>query len=282
MSNYTIRPMKPGEIDHALEWAAAEGWNPGLHDGPAFYSTDPQGFLIGLLDGEPIACVSVVAYDNAFGFLGFYIVRPEFRGRGFGLKIWNAGMDYLGNRNVGLDGVPDQQDNYGKSGFALAYRNVRYEGRSSAAGGHQTQDVVALSPDDFPLVRAIDRTIFPATRDGFLRHWLSLADSHALGIRADDGLKGYGVIRKCRTGYKVGPLVAEEQDAAERLFFTLIGRVESGVPVFLDVPEVNPEAVKLAESHAMTQTFPTARMYNRGEPDIRLDRIFGVTTLELG
>ena len=43
------------ECEIAVEWAALEGWNPGIHDGDSFYSADPKGFLIGLLDDIPIA-----------------------------------------------------------------------------------------------------------------------------------------------------------------------------------------------------------------------------------
>jgi hypothetical protein len=44
------------------------------------------------------------------------------------MAIWNAGMAHLGDQKVGLDGVPDQQANYGKSGFLLADETVRYSG----------------------------------------------------------------------------------------------------------------------------------------------------------
>ena len=77
-SSLLIRTMRPEEIELAVEWAAAEGWNPGLYDGPVFYATDPVGFFVGLLDGEPIGCISTVAYGMHFGFLGFYIVKPAF------------------------------------------------------------------------------------------------------------------------------------------------------------------------------------------------------------
>ena len=53
--DYHIRAMTRDEVDVAVDWAAAEGWNPGLHDADCFYRADPQGFLVGLLDGEPIA-----------------------------------------------------------------------------------------------------------------------------------------------------------------------------------------------------------------------------------
>jgi RimJ/RimL family protein N-acetyltransferase len=127
---YIIRPMTRGEIDLAVDWAAAEGWNPGLHDAESFHAADAEGFLVGLLDDEPIACISVVRYEDTFGFLGFYIARPEFRGQGYGWRIWQAGMERLADRIVGLDGVVAQQENYRKSGFVLAYRNLRHEGKA--------------------------------------------------------------------------------------------------------------------------------------------------------
>ena len=75
MNDLTIRTMRPDEISIAVDWAAAEGWNPGLADAACFASVDPEGFFIGELDGAPVATVSCVNYDARFSFLGFYIVR---------------------------------------------------------------------------------------------------------------------------------------------------------------------------------------------------------------
>src|SRR5215472_9910334 len=118
---FHIRPMRPEEIALAADWAAAEGWNPGHADAKCFATVDPQGFFIGELEGKPAATISCLNYDDTFSFLGFYIVRPDLRGRGYGLRIWNAAMAHAGARIVGLDGVVAQQENYVKSGFALAY-----------------------------------------------------------------------------------------------------------------------------------------------------------------
>jgi hypothetical protein len=133
---FIVRTMQPDEVGMARAWAAAEGWNPGLHTGRCFYTADPGGFFVGELDGQPISCISCVAYDDAFGFVGLYIVRPEFRGRGYGLRTWRVGMAHLGTRNVGLDGVRAQQRNYERSGFAVAYHHVRYQGEGG--GGFAT------------------------------------------------------------------------------------------------------------------------------------------------
>lgn len=70
------------DLARMVDWAALEGWNPGLADAPVFLATDPGGFLIGRLGPDPVSAISVVAYGSGFGFLGFYICRPEFRGKG--------------------------------------------------------------------------------------------------------------------------------------------------------------------------------------------------------
>lgn len=129
--NYKVRTMQRDEVEIAVEWAARAGWNPGLGDADCFYAADRNGFLIGLLDDEPVATISAVRYGRSFGFVGFYLVTPACRRRGYGIQIWNAALRYLEGRNVGLDGVVAQQENYRKSGFKPAYRNVRYEGRGT-------------------------------------------------------------------------------------------------------------------------------------------------------
>ena len=53
-------------------------------------------------------------------------------------------------------------------------------------------------------------------------------------------------------------------------------------PLFLDVPEPNRAAVALAERHGMTPVFETARMYRGPAPAEPVERMFGVTSFELG
>ena len=280
-SDYRIRVMTRQEVDIAIDWAVAEGWNPGLHDADCFYAADINGFLIGLLGDEPVATISVVKYGDSFGFLGFYIVKPEYRGMGYGIQIWNSGLAYLRGRTIGLDGVVAQQSNYAKSGFTLAYRNIRYQG---TGGGYYPADsgIVRLSAVTFEEVCSYDKPFFPDDRAQFLKCWLNQPRSISLGIRRNNRLAGYGVMRTCRSGYKVGPLFADSPELAEHLFLGLRAHAEAGAPVFLDTPALNPAAVDLANRHNMTVSFETARMYTGKSPDLPINRLFGVTTFELG
>src|SRR5262249_52330277 len=144
MSDPRIRRMQPDEISVAVDWAAAEGWNPGLADADCFSTVDSDGFLIGELEGTPAATISCVNYGASFAFLGFYIVRNDVRGRGYGLHMWNAALAHAGTRVIGLDGVPAQQQNYKKAGFKFAYANIRYGGTAVAPDARRGR-VVALA-----------------------------------------------------------------------------------------------------------------------------------------
>src|SRR6267154_1303393 len=172
MNDLSIRPMRPDEISLAVDWAAAEGWNPGFADAACFATADPEGFFIGELEGAPAATVSCVNYGADFAFLGFYIVRQDLRGRGYGLRIWNAAIARAGQRVIGLDGVMAQLQNYRKSGFERAYANIRYGG-AVAAPEAPAADVIALSAVPLAMVEAYDATVFPAPRTAFLRAWIN-------------------------------------------------------------------------------------------------------------
>ena len=280
-ASYATRTMSRDEVALAIEWAAHEAWNPGLHDADTFPAADPQGFFVGTLEGEPVASISVVKYDPGFAFLGLYIVRPEWRGRGLGWALWQHGMASAGGRQVGLDGVVAQQPNYRKSGFELAWRNMRYEGRGGTPAPDDAR-VVDLARVPFAAVCAYDNAYFPAERTAFLRAWLTQPDAAARGWIEDGRLQGYGLVRRCRSGWKIGPLFAERERIAECLFLALCSRAGAEEPVYLDLPEANAPAVALAQRHHMRMVFETARMYTGRPPAVAMHGLYGVTTFELG
>ncbi|WP_105169082.1 GNAT family N-acetyltransferase [Pseudoalteromonas sp. T1lg23B] len=278
---FTIKTMTPNELDIAVEWAANEGWNPGLSDAQCYYQADPNGFLMGYLGDEPIASISVVKYNDMFGFLGFYIVAPQYRGLGYGWQIWQAGLQYLKGCNIALDGVVAQQDNYRKSGFKLAYRNIRFAGTGGSSASELSQ-IVPISTLSLAMLFDYEQAFFPADRNGFLRAWVNQANCHALAIMEAGKLAGYGVIRPCQSGYKIGPLFANSAQQAQQLFQALRAKTLPSDTVYLDVPEVNAAAVTLAQRNDMQPAFETARMYTLETPNLPLDRIYGVTSFEIG
>lgn len=264
----TIRTLGLAEVETLLGWAANEGWNPGLHDAPAFYAADPEGFFGAFVDGLMVAAISAVAYDEHFGFIGLYICHPDWRGQGHGKAVWDAGMAYLGARTIGLDGVPAQQANYADMGFVPTYETIRMSGTLTG----QTAALAAVSLEE---IAELDRRCFPARRDQFLRHWLA-PPNRSVVHHEGGSVNGYAVLRPCQDGAKVGPLFAGTTAAAIGMLTALSGRVH------IDVPVVQTDWREALLTRGFTDGFRTQRMYRGTPPSIDLTCVFGVSSLELG
>ena len=284
-----IRSMTRPEVTELVAWAAREGWNPGLHDAEVFWATDPEAFIAAELDGDLIGGGAITAYDGEFGFMGFFIVRPEYRGRGYGDTLWHARRRRLLERlrpgaSIGLDGVFTMQDYYAKGGFVFSHRTLRFRAaiaQRPTTSPDDDQNIVPVTAVPFEQVLTYDRTCVPARRPNFLRRWIKQTDALALGYLRDGRLHGCGVVRRCGEGCKIGPLFADDSQTAEALYAHLAGFAVGG-PLFLDVPENNPAALALAAQRQMIEVFGCARMYLGPPPVIAHERIFGVTTFELG
>ncbi|MBL1291455.1 GNAT family N-acetyltransferase [Streptomyces sp. For3] len=281
MAEYEITTAGTREMTKFLEWAADEQWNPGKFDHLPFHAADPHGFLLGKLDEEPVTSISAVRYGADFGFIGFYIARPRIRGQGYGIQAWQAAMKRLDGRNVGLDGVVDQQDNYRRSGFRTAWTHIRYAG--TPAGEKPAQDIAVMDAGSVPFGRlaSYDRRFFPASRDAFLSLWVGVPGHTALVALRDGELSGFGVARPAESGVRVGPLYAASDDVALALLNGL-SAAQQGAPVALDVPDVNVRAIRLMERLGLEPTFECARMYTGDTPDVDMAGLFAATTIELG
>ncbi len=276
-----IRTATAADVATLIDWAAAEGWNPGTGDADAFFRTDPGGFFVAEVAGRLAAGLSLVRYGETYAFLGLYIAAPEFRGKGIGYTLWQEAIAGAGNRIIGLDGVVAQQDNYRKSGFAYAHANIRYGGTPTVPAA-ASADLVEVQRLHVPMIVDYDRALNPARRETFLAEWLKDSGGRqSVALLRAGKITGYGTVRRCHEGSKIGPLFSDTETGADLLFRRLVSLAEGG-PVFLDVPEPNAAAKALAARYNLKPVFETARMYRGIDPDLPLDRIYGITTFELG
>lgn len=276
------RTARPDEIALMLDWAAAEGWNPGLDDAAAFLAADPGGFFVAETGGRVVAAISVVNHDDAHAFLGLYLCRPEFRGRGIGFGLWRHALDHAGRRTVGLDGVAAQQENYGRSGFVRTGATSRLEGPAFVAPSPDPSSALRpFTPDDFERAAALDRSATGHGRARFLPAWLAATPTRRTVVMGSEGtLSGLATARLCRRGCKIGPVIA--RNTAQALALVAAAAATHGsAPLILDVPDSQPAFRAALVARGFTATFETARMY-RGTPPRRDGTLQAVATLELG
>lgn len=281
MSGEAIGRLDRAGVSTALDRAADEGWNPGLDDVDAFLAADPDGFLGAWVDGDLAVTLSAVRYGDDFGFLGLYISAPAHRGHGLAYPVWRVAREHLAGRVVGLDAVVEQEATYARDGFVTASGTTRHALASAAAVGTPPAELVDARTLSLDALLAYERALFPAPRAAFLAAWLAMPSAVSRAVVADDGtILGWGLRRACREGHKVGPLFADDADVADALWRALVA--DAVGPVFLDVPDPNDAGRALASRYGMVPVFSTRRMYAGSPPDLDLDRVFGVTTLELG
>ncbi|APZ51486.1 GNAT family N-acetyltransferase [Salipiger abyssi] len=271
-----MRVARQEEVALMLDWAAAEGWNPGRDDAAAFHAADPQGFFLAECDGAPVAAISVVNHSDSFAFLGLYLCRPEWRGRGVGFSLWRHALTHAGGRTVGLDGVAEQQENYARSGFVLTGSTTRLEGMAAAPAPMR-----AATMDDLPALSALDKAANGIARPRFLSAWLAPCPTRrSVVLDGAQGPAGFATARLCREGCKVGPVVAPDLDAALALADAAAAAV-GAERYIVDVPGPQPAFRAALEARGFAATFATARMY-RGTPPESAPTLFAPATLELG
>ena len=76
--------------------------------------------------------------------------------------------------------------------------------------------------------------------------------------------------------------MADRPPVAWALHAALCASVPASEAVYLDVPVPNGEAMALARAHGLRSVFETARMYAGQAPACELQRVYGITTFELG
>lgn len=267
-----FRTATQAELHQMLDWAADEGWNPGLDDAAAFHASDPAGFFVAIEDDVPVASISVVNHTDEFAFLGLYIVKPAFRSKGIGYGLWQHAIAHAQDRTIGLDGVPEQQENYAASGFRRAGSTTRFSGPVSQV---EAPGVRQATAGDLPDLIAQETKASGVSKNAYLGAWLTNTPNRTTLVDRD----GYCTVRRCRSGAKIGPLVAKTEEAALRLMRSASAIV--GQDLIIDVPASSKSLTQLCRQIGLVSGFETARMY-RGRPPSTEVGIFAVTSLELG
>jgi GNAT superfamily N-acetyltransferase len=279
-----LKKLNRNGLDRLIEWAREEGWNPGPYDASVFWQCDPEAYYGYYFQGKLIAGGSIVSYDGLFGFMGFFIVHPDYRGKGIGRRLWKERKEKLLSRlrpdaSIGMDGVVDMQDFYQKGGFRIAFRDERYMCIGKAFD--IDENISQISSGDYQEILQYDLSCFGYPRPQFLISWLQMPESKSFKYTKNGVLKGFVHLRKAHTGYKAGPLFADDAITAEALYQACLNAAR-GKEVYLDIPLCNKEACSLVKKYKASYVFECARMYCGPPPDYDTSKIFGISSFELG
>lgn len=260
-TSINIRVMRREELDLAMDWLAREGWNPGLRDGECFWQEDPDGFFIGVLNRIPVVMGALGRMGERHGVIRFVIVHERFRHRGFGRQMMQHLLSQMTGRTIAVEAQDHCLPAYEDAGFRASWRTVRY-GKTWENVPRQWRevDVQPLAQTTRPLL-VYDKNVTTIDRENLLDCWLSRQGSRAFLSQHGGLVKGYGVVRACRQGYRIGPLFADSPGIAEALFQRLVSVVPPNESIQMDIPDRNKPALALAHKYEMQPLASTTRLY---------------------
>jgi len=292
---FSIRLISNNELEKVTNWAKLEGFAPGLDDIFIYKNTDSQGIWVGCLDDEPIGSIACVKYNPSYGFIGLFIVKKEFRNKGYGLSLWKHALVYLKDINcIGLEAAPARLNDYQKWGFKTSSTTTRWKlyGCNDLPNETFYKDVqhnfkvVPESEISSEAVLNYDSQREPSPRPHFLNDWLKDSVGFVKALVDSNGMcHGFGRIRPCilqnnKKGWRIGPLLADTPPLAELLIRKLVKGLET--EILLDCPGLNPYANYLLSNLGFNEISKTYRMYKGVQPPFPMNQVYGLACLELG
>ncbi|MBX9704429.1 MAG: GNAT family N-acetyltransferase, partial [Silvanigrellaceae bacterium] len=217
--------------------------------------------------------------------LGPFIVKKEYRNQGYGTQIWQSAMALIqDNPTIILHAVPLQIPRYQKQGFESQYINQGWTLRNTLSREKEPfTEAQSITPEWLPAVIHYDKTIFGASRKKLLTEVLKLSCVHSVLLDNEGQVTGFGLIRPCRDGYRVGPLFADTPEQAKQIFSYLIKMVDED-KIIVDIPQKNPFSNLFVEYFGLKAISEgeTNAMLKGENIEQNFDKNYGVFSLEIG
>jgi GNAT superfamily N-acetyltransferase len=222
------------------------GWTRAADDSKTHYhSTGPDAFLVVADPAEPSkaeGCIVPLVYANNTGWIGFFCINEEHRGKGWGANLFKGALDHFREKKievVGLDAVTQQVQTYARRGFV---EKARIEVLTRESTKTKPLDGLLQCPPGKRLVALEDIPMKVLVQSDMEHSGLErsrLWTKEALFDREDvfgfalvdeekghEVLDGWVLVRGCQIGFRVGPLYASSSETASLLLWNVLKRYE--------------------------------------------------------
>lgn len=238
--------MGAADLPLGLKLCRQAGWNQMESDWRRFMAMQPQGCFVAELDGVPVA-TTVTCTFGPVAWIAMVLVEMTARRKGVATSLLKHTLDFLdtgGVRTVRLDATAAGRLVYEKLGFTPEYALTRHEGIAPPTTPEPR--VITATAGLFPEIVALDHRMTGTYREKML---LRLFDEWpgAVGVVSSGGrVEGFVTLRRGANATQIGPCIATEEAGPLLLRDAL--RHCAGRPVFIDIPQDNTGALRVAET----------------------------------
>jgi GNAT superfamily N-acetyltransferase len=285
---FSIREFGEEDIDFGYKLDMIEHWNDTRDDIERMFNYEPDGCFVAEVSGELVGHVFSISYGK-LGWIGFLIVKAEYRRKGVGTLLTRKAMGHLLNRGVEtikLEAVPTIASLYRELGFVSEFDSLRF----IRVGGKEdisspSRPLKPLKQEQITELAKFDAEYFGANRINVLMGLYHDNPKLCYVSHMKSKTTGYIMSRKAEIGYRIGPWVCnpEHPQAAQELLMKCVKMVGCNEELYVGVPAVNKEAVKILHDLDFRQYSKSIRMYLGKKLETeRTDGIFAIGGPEKG
>ncbi|MCA9178291.1 MAG: GNAT family N-acetyltransferase [Planctomycetales bacterium] len=220
--------------------------------------------------------MTTTTYGNELGWIGMMLVHESCRRQGLATRLMQQSIQYLDERVscIRLDATPAGRAVYRQLGFEDEWNFQRWlRPASHIAAVDVTADTGITSEQQ--LDPALDLEAFGVDRSA----WLMQLAAVSRVVRSPSG---FGMLRPGRLADYLGPVVARDEQAGERLVRELVNSAPARAIIW-DVPRVNQHAEPLARRLGFAPIRELTRMvYGHPSPAGNPELQFAIAGLETG
>lgn len=253
LASMRLETMTPSDASVLREWLTAEGYDPGVRVEQLAWAFEAGALLCVRIGGIRVGGIFASRFEGELGSVGYAVVRPGLRGRGIGARMVDLALERLGPGPIAAEVPPRVARAAMRRGFTVAHRTVEY--RCVAPSDPlvaEGRDIVPALEVPLRQIADLDERATGVRRDGLIHHWLTDADSVALAVRRNpDALAAYGLLRESRGRFRLGPLFAEDEATAQRLYEALLSRAGPGQSVSLVMQCSKPHVQRFARRNGL-------------------------------
>jgi GNAT superfamily N-acetyltransferase len=256
--------LSEAHLEGALKLTRSANWNQNAADWRTMLALG-RAWGITASDGSLAASTLVLPYGSTFAWVSMVLVAPEHRRKGYASQLLRTAIAHLQTQGLMpvLDATPAGHDVYVQEGFRDTWGFKRYALKAaSVTASPALAGVRPLEEGDWPRVLALDGPAFGASREPLLRSLAARLPAAALVIERQDSLAGFLLGRDGHEARQLGPLVAEDADAAIALLAGALSQVPP--PVYVDVTDHAWETRAWLESRGFEFQRPFTRMVHGG------------------
>lgn len=277
LPNFILQPMQESQfIGPVATWEDAIY----VHDADAaIYWDDPQGIYKGCLNDEMIGCCASFRKGSNIAWIGYYMVRPDYRKKRYGVTMFNKLLEYDQARGIEfhtLNCAEPLESMYESIGFKTYSYDTIYRGIYNPPTT-TTVNLTTLPINQvwFDKINNYDKRIHHGWgRPESLSRWIAKKGTRLLiAASTNDEIIGFvtisdfryptadGVVRHQR----LAPLYADNPECASKLIETALNICDSH-SIFVDADGNNLEAMNIIEKFGIFSA--QLRLARMSRPDL--------------